>query len=350
MVGKKLIAFLVASLLFAVIVVGQILLAQDVTTRIVYVKQNETKNRETTKSNDRNPVEFTVTVSPSANEVGNEDGKANSAEHYYKDGNKKSNQIDCGKATSFSDLIACESLKTQNSVDHSTVGIRDWTIVSAVFSFFAFGAAAFSVYFLWRSNGETKKSNILQLQPWVVIKKPKVTLRPDIKLRDEYANLIVEFKIINEGKTPITAAHIDLYMVNATAISVGPFDMGESLITLEGGLVSDTTFQPINQGKSGKIKIIVPCKRTGGDENAVSFLYAGQLFYDIRASVKIRDSFTRKGRCRFFYIRSSREKGVMSEGRYESRKRHIVTSEFAGFDSGVFNINRAYKRMKEDQK
>lgn len=186
---------------------------------------------------------------------------------------------------------------------------------------------------------KSQQAIVLQLQPWVVIKKTKVTLKPDIKLRDEFANLIVEFKIINEGKTPITAAHIDLDMVNVTAIIVGPFDMGESLITLRGGLVSGTTFQPINQGESGKIKIIVPCKRTSGDVNAVSFLYGGQLFYDIRASVKIRDSFTRKGRCRFFYIRSSREKGVMSEGRYESRKRHIVTSEFATSDSGAFNID-----------
>lgn len=345
MAEKKLIAFLVASLLFVVIAIGQSLLAEGVPNSVVSVKENETSNRVTENNNNRSPVEYTVTVSPSANEARNEAGKADSAENYYKDGDKEANQIDCGKATSFSDLVACESLNTQNSVDISTVGIWNWTIVSSIFSICAFGAAAFSVYFLWGSNSEAKQSNILQLQPWLNIARPEI-VKTDFKhiqfmTGEEHSFCFgIKFSITNVGKTPVTSICFDFTELKIL------IKTGRKYTFLESDCSSHLKILPINPTKEPE-QFIIYTQFTGGEfveagwfTEVEQFLSSDHsiddIFFIINADIRFKDKFTTKGKHRCInVIAKNKLRGPKSE---KPNKILRVGVERSDDDCGRFDI------------
>ena len=296
MADKKIIGFLAASIAFAVIVIGHSLLTEGITTRVIDVEQNNIENGNAKKNDNIDPVTFTATMP----EVVNEAGKAKPAEQYYKGSD---NQIDCRQAPTFGDLVACESLKAQSSVDDSTVGIWGWTIVSSVFSIFAFCAAIASVRLLWNSNSETKKSNILQLQPWLNVARPEI-VETDFKhiqfMTGEEGSFCfgIKFSITNAGKTPVTSICFDF--INLTIL----IKTGRKHTFLKGDCSPQLRILSINPSKEPE-DFIIYVQFTGeiveaGWFTEVEKFLSGDhsiddIFFIINTDIRFKDKFTPLG-------------------------------------------------------
>lgn len=128
---------------------------QPVATHIVNVKESSEAEQRATNKNKKQTKSYAVSVKSIGNEIIDSSSNVKAADKYYQGGG---NKIDCGKAKTFSDLVACESLNTQNSVDESTVSIKNWTIFSGLFALLAFVVGAFSIYLLWKANRIARKS------------------------------------------------------------------------------------------------------------------------------------------------------------------------------------------------
>lgn len=345
MADKKLIALLVALILFVVIVIGQSLLAEGLANSVVKVKQNETANKVTKNKNIRDSEIYTVTVIPSTSKALHESGKVKPTEHYYKGGDKKSNQIDCGRATSFSDLVACESLNTQNSVDSSTAGIWKWTIISSMFSFFAFCAAIASVRLLWDSNSETKQSNVLQLQPWLNVARPEI-VETDFKHiqlmtgEDDSFCFGIKFSITNVGKTPVTSICFDFTELKIL------IKTGRKHTFLEGDCSSHLKTLPINPTKEPE-QFIIYTQFTGGELveagwfTEVEQFFSGDhsiddIFFIINADIRFKDKFTITGKHRCINVIAKNKLRRSKSGKTNKTLR--VGVERSDADCGRFDI------------
>lgn len=284
------------SFIFIAVIYSQNLLAEGETSNIVSVKQNEIANAEDERNKNNDPVVYTVTVSPLANEIINKKSNANLYKDYTERDGKESNKINCGESPSFGDLIACEGLKTQNSVDSSTENIFLATLVTAITSFLALIAAIFSVFFVWKSLIETRQANIFQLQPWLTIGRPTVSRHTSRIPRSEFgeASFRIEIPVTNEGKTPVKAMRIDVSYIEVQMENT----KGDKLLLREHAVTKDRTM-PLNPTVKSVQIITCSCNRVIGAKQAPINDFIGDdvhISINIGADVRFTDISTPKGR------------------------------------------------------
>lgn len=290
---------ILASLLFIATIYSQSLLAEDVISGVVDVKQNEENITETTKNNNSYPISYTVTVSPITKVVEDENLSAKPSKKYYEEGEYVKKQIDCAYSTSFSDFVACEGLKTQNSVDSSTEYIMWATIAAATFSGLAFIAAAISVIFIWKTLKESRRVNTLQLQPWLTIGRPIVSKYvgriPSAQTGD--ASFRIEIPITNDGKTPVKGMKIDVSYINVQLRNA----RGDRL-HLKSITSSQDRTMPLNPAVSSHQIILCSCRRVSDHiQPPPTSNFIGDdidILINIGGDIRFIDISTPKGRLR----------------------------------------------------
>ena len=172
--------------------------------QIINIEQSDNGNQKTRAEDNRNIHSHTMSVESIRDSIGN----AEPNNQYYKDGG---NKIDCDKATTFSDLVACKSLDAQNSIDGSTVGIFIATVASAIFAALAFVAGILSVSLLWKSNKIAVKSSRMSSMAVcdIFVSAPVVFSNDGI---DE-TNVMFNYEIINSGSSPAIDVSINFKVI-----------------------------------------------------------------------------------------------------------------------------------------
>lgn len=210
------------TVIFVLMAFPQLALSKGITNHVVSVEQSDSTNEKSKENNKKNSQSYAVTVESIGYDIGNSVGNAETNKQYYEDG---SNKVDCNKAATFSDLVACKSLDTQNSIDKSTVGIWDWTVASAIFAAFAFIAGTVSVLLLWWANkisgktfNETRKANILSLQPYFKIVFDYERHNHLFHAHEGKITEVLSFDVINIGNSP--AKDVSAITINNAEVNI----------------------------------------------------------------------------------------------------------------------------------